>query len=376
MIANHAEKALYIVPVPLDTASIGDATICSPVVFKRERGSLICSILPTPTTDLGKMCSGSSLRSTSFSEAIRRAEWTISSPHNAPISHPAASNLDTNLKTSSASEDISSNSSKLNLVFVTETTILPPFIASNTTQIIRYGTGLEFLAEAKKHFPECSPSAVILPCIFGTRLEGPLLLATGKAPENVPFHDGQSLRTYYEQFKTAIVFVDERMTDNARNLATPWRINAVFVVQMALNALPKDGDVKVLLNLVNINAVTALAGPQSLILVHISGKYYFYRGIANRNHLNTSTLAFGSDITNIVDFTDLEALLDPRVKRIVNLDKANEVLLPNIGKDNQGAKASSFGQFLELRRLDMHTLETLRSQESKAYCIIMHETLF
>lgn len=78
MIANHTEKALYIVPVPLDAASIGDATLCSPVVIKREGDSLVCSILPTPTTDLNKCCTTSSLQSTSFNEAIQRADWTIS----------------------------------------------------------------------------------------------------------------------------------------------------------------------------------------------------------------------------------------------------------------------------------------------------------
>jgi hypothetical protein len=330
MIANHAEKALYIVPVPLDAASIGDATICCPLVFKREGDSLICSILPTPTTDLDKMCSGSSLRSTSFNEAIQRAEWTISAPI-APISRSLVPIIDTN-PDASPLDNLSLDSTKPNLVFVTQTTILPPLIATDTAQIIRFGSGLEIMSRAEKPFPDSNPSVVVLPCIFGTRLEGPLLLATGKSPENVPFHDEQSLRAYYENFKAAIVFVDERMTDNARNLATPWRINAIFVVQMVLEATPKDVDVKALLDLVNINAVTALAGPQSLVLVQISGKYYFYRGIANRTHLNTSTLTFGSDVTNIVDFTDLEALLDPSVKRMVNLDEANTVLLPNLGQ--------------------------------------------
>jgi hypothetical protein len=85
MIANHAEKALYITPIPLDAASIGHATICSPVVFKREKDPLICSILPTQTTDVGKMCSGTSLQSASFKEAIQRAEWNISAL-TAPVS--------------------------------------------------------------------------------------------------------------------------------------------------------------------------------------------------------------------------------------------------------------------------------------------------
>ncbi len=44
-------QVLYIIPVPLDAATIGDATICCPLVIKRDGDSLICSILPKATTD-------------------------------------------------------------------------------------------------------------------------------------------------------------------------------------------------------------------------------------------------------------------------------------------------------------------------------------
>ncbi|PMD54408.1 uncharacterized protein K444DRAFT_646257 [Hyaloscypha bicolor E] len=353
MIANHTEKALYIVPVPLDAASIGDATICSPVVFKRDGESLICSILPTPTSDLGKMCSGSSLQSTSFPEAIQRADWTVSAPPVSLRSHPAASFNTATPDIASTLEAVSLISTKQNAVFVTQTTVLPSIITPNTTQIIRFGTGLEFLSEAQEIAPESSPSAVVLPCIFGSRLEGPLLLATGKTPENVPFHDEQSLRAYYEDFESAVVFVDERMTDNARNLATPWRMNAVFILQMTALAAPKDGDA--ILDLINISAVTALAGPQSLVLVQITEKYYFYRGIANRSILNTSNFAFGSDVTKTVESTGLESLLDPRAKRMINLRDANTVLLPSSGKMALPQDLKDLFQILSLNQI--HNLE-------------------
>jgi hypothetical protein len=71
-------QVLYIIPVPLDAATIGDATICCPLVIKRDGGSLICSILPTATTDRGMMCSSDKLVSPCFPEAIKRADFTIS----------------------------------------------------------------------------------------------------------------------------------------------------------------------------------------------------------------------------------------------------------------------------------------------------------
>ncbi|KAH7393397.1 hypothetical protein BKA64DRAFT_755541 [Cadophora sp. MPI-SDFR-AT-0126] len=327
MIASHADKALYIVPVPLDAASIGEATICSPVVFKRQGNFLVCSILPTPTTDLNKMCSGSSLESASFKEAIQRAEWSIPEPLSVNSQPPAS---EPTIPMDLSVVEAPPNTNKPNVVFLTHTAVLPSKMNKEAAQIIQFGTGLEFVT-ATNSTSESTPSTVVLPCLFGARLEGPLLLATGKAPQNVPFSDEGALQAYYESFETAVIFVDERMTDNARNLATTWRLNAVFVIQMSPDTPAAGPDVTKLLDLVNINAVTALAGPQSLVLVQIAERFYFYRGIAKQTHLNTSKLDFGADITNTVEETGLELLLDPRAKRLINLSEPNAVLLPYSG---------------------------------------------
>lgn len=120
------------------------------------------------------------------------------------------------------------------------------------------------------------------------------------------------------------------MTDNARNLAPTYRMNALFIVQLTPEIESKDTDaVLSVMNSANVNAVTALAGPQSLIVVQISEKYYFYRGIANRAHLNTSRLAFGSDVTSALQSVGMDSILDPRVDRIVNLDDTNPIILPH-----------------------------------------------
>ena len=201
------------------------------------------------------------------------------------------------------------------------------------TQIISFGTGIEFKLPDEELPTKTQPSAVVLPCIFGSQLQGPVLLATGTVPSNVPFLDESALRDYYEQLKNIVVIVDDRMTDNARNLATSYRINALFIVQLSPQNEPKNNDdVLSLLNSANINAVTALAGPQSLVLIQISEKYYFYRGLANRAHLNTSGLAFGSNVTSILKSVGMESMIDPRVERMVNLGDANTIILPTSGQ--------------------------------------------
>ncbi|KAL2068167.1 hypothetical protein VTL71DRAFT_16265 [Oculimacula yallundae] len=353
MVANHAEKALYIVPVPLDAATIGEATIATPVVFKREGERLICSILPTPTTDLNKMCSGSSLISTSFVDAIERAEWTITTP--LPVGSlntlTPASDADLPLDLTNTAQVEVPFVTKSSAVFMTDTTVLPPMISKHTTQIIKYGRGLEFVHEGNPG-PDNAPSTVVLPCMFGSILEGPLLLALGKTPVDVLVSDDESLRTHYEQYDSVVVFVDERMTDNARNLAGPWRINAVFIIQMTPDTLPTGSDITKLLDLININSVTALAGPQSLVLVQISDKFYFYRGIANSIHFNTANLTFGTEVTKVVEINGLRDLLVPRVKRLINLSEPrNMVLLPKSGSTTEPKELKKLFESLTLDQI-------------------------
>ena len=243
---------------------------------------------------------------------------------------------------------------KPNAVFLTYTAVLPAKMINDTTQVIQFGTGLEFFHDGNLA-SESTPSTVVLPCLFGAQLEGPLLLATGKVPQNVPFSDQVALRAYYESFDTAVVFVDERMTDNARNLATKWRLNAVFVIQMAPDTPAPGSDATKLLDLVNINAITALAGPQSLVVVQIAERFYFYRGISNQIHLNTSKLDFGADVTSTVEEIGLESLLDSRAKRLINLSEYNTVLLSYSGSMVEPKDLKDLFESLSLEQLQ--TLE-------------------
>ncbi|KAJ5433883.1 hypothetical protein N7491_004478 [Penicillium cf. griseofulvum] len=322
LVADHVDKVLFIVPVPLDTATIRKATICCPLVIKRDRDSLVCSILSTATTDVKMYCNSKRLESPSFAEAINRADFTIAAKSKTPTNVASTRDL-AKEETISTSESLR-KITKENAVIVTDL---------KKTQIIRFGTGIEFEQPGEEFRTKSEPSAVVLPCIFGSQLQGPFILATGTAPSNVPFSDEFSMREYYKGLKNAVVIVDDRMTDNARNLATSYRINALFIVQLGTQTQPKNtDDVMTLLNSANINAVTALAGPQSLVLVQISERYYFYRGIANRAHINTSNLEFGSDITSILDAVGVESILEPRIERIVTLGDANRIILPTSGR--------------------------------------------
>ena len=247
---------------------------------------------------------------------------------------------DAALENSSAEEEANSGSQNLhkilakrNAIITTNSSALPSFLDLESTQIIAFGKGIEFKLPGQESPTETQSCAVVLPCIFGSQLHGPVLLATGAVPANVPFVGEHALHDYYNQLKNIVVIVNDRMTDNARNLASSFRINALFIVQLAPEGKPKTTeDVLTLLNSANINAATAMAGPQSLILVQIFNKYYFYRGLANRVLLNTFGLAFGSDVTSVFESMGMDSLIDPRADRMVRLGDTDTVILPKSGQ--------------------------------------------
>lgn len=80
LLADHSNKTLYIIPVPLDAATTAcDATICCPLVIQKNasNNTLLCSILPIPTTQTGVYCLGAVTSSTAFSRAIMHGNTLV-----------------------------------------------------------------------------------------------------------------------------------------------------------------------------------------------------------------------------------------------------------------------------------------------------------
>lgn len=296
------------------------------------------------------MCNSSRTVSPAFKQAIARADFIGSgvATHGPTLTGLSAQSTsmeqNTDYYTDSGDEVTADAIQNLNIadgwtapknaVVMADGTALPDCVGVKDFQMIKFGAGLTFENEAIDTATESQASTAMLPCIFGTELSGPMLLATGACPSGLPFRSGADLRKFYEQLEYVVVIVNDSMMDGARNLASSYRMNAVFVVQPKQDAAP-DGpfDMDEYLNGVNINAVTAMAGPQSLILVQREGKFHFYRGIANRKHLNTALLDFGSDVTTVVESIGLAQLLEPRAKRIYDLDDdSNAILLPGSGQ--------------------------------------------
>ena len=381
LVVNHKLKVLYIVPVPLDEATIGmlftiatsavgqwtplhesrikfiniftnistgNATLCSPLVIKKNRSenTLICSILPNPGVDVDLMCTGSVLPSLSFAIAIGRATFVIDEPQPRVIQSTADLPINEYTFNSTSLAEVQLGT---NVILATHSAILPN--SQEVSQIIRFGKGLEWVIDDQ--IDTSTRSLSVFPCVLGGILEGPLLLATGEAPLRVPLQNMSDLHQYYKQAKSIVVIVDENMTDNARTLATTWRINGLFIVQKPGELQNDSQDVTSILDNLNINAITALAGPQSLILAQLGSKYYFYRGMANHQYIDPSEFKFGLDVTELISSGEISAekLFHPSWPRLVDLSQDNPIYLPKSGQTLQLSQLENTFRVLTLSEI-------------------------
>lgn len=244
--------------------------------------------------------------------------------------------------TSEASEDVESLSvadtkareeisKKKRAIFVTNKTVLPTAVKNEDCQRILYGNGLEF-QQGTDGFATKQSDGIVLPCILGTRMQGSILLATGAAGKNIPFHNQNDLHDYYNNLETIVVFADERMTDSARNVASSYRINALFIIQLGSTPVKWTAqNVLARMNSANINAITSLAGPLSLVLAQINERFYFYRGLGNKKYWDTTYLEFGVEVTGQVESIGLDKVAYPARKKVLNLDDSLSVVQQSSG---------------------------------------------
>ncbi|KAK6504268.1 hypothetical protein TWF506_002470 [Arthrobotrys conoides] len=301
-ICDHDAKIMYVVPVPLDQATIGDATICVPVVGRR-RGDKVCySVLPTAVTS-NQVASGSNLRGDTLTRAIAREP-------------PAPAAPQTGAQDSGATQKHEKKKSRIDDATIEDLTIVevdtekPLFVTEEGCKFpecakgkggnyITYFQGITVHSEEPADV-DTSDKKVVLPCVLGNSLEGSMILAVGK-----PF---KGAKVTYPQYKRLfdkaplVVFtVSDRMTDQARVLNPDIRCNGLFIVQTT-TPVPSQSTVSVedILNDIKVNAITSLAGPQSIVVIQLGDRYYFYRGI-RWTGIFEEIPKFAEDITEAIE---------------------------------------------------------------------------
>ncbi|KAK6532859.1 hypothetical protein TWF281_007032 [Arthrobotrys megalospora] len=301
-ICDHNAKIMYVVPVPLDQATIGDALICVPVVGRR-RGDKVCySVLPTAVTS-DQVASGSNLGGDTLTRAIAREPPAPAPPQTGgQASETAGKHEKKKAKTDEAAMEaltiVEVDTAKP--LFVTEEGCKFPECAKGKNgNYITYFQGITVHSEEPADV-DTTNKKVVLPCVLGNPLEGSMILAVGK-----PF---SGAKVTYNQYKRLfdkaplVVFtVSDRMTDQARVLNPDIRCNGLFIVQTT-TPLPSQSTASVedILNDIKVNAITSLAGPQSIVVIQLGDRYYFYRGI-RWTGLFEEIPKFGEDITEAIE---------------------------------------------------------------------------
>ncbi len=348
LIVNHDTRTLYLVPVPLDRASIGDATVCCSAVGRRLGDKIRFTFLPNPPTCLQIHAGSSRLprAQTAINAAItmsrdilrkceeRRHETQL---ERRPVQASATDRPDTE-----NSKDGDFAISRVSTVAIMEKgTRLPDEFASATSHKLWFGSGLEVAfpenlenignkeTEETQEVRRGDSDEVILPCCLGNVLEGPKLLALGKPA--VGSCSSGYLATMFKQCKLAIIVVSDVMSDQSRMLNAHERINGLFIVQpektYSVAILDKKAAREEYFLDLSVNAVTALAGPQSIIVVQLAENYFFYRGIRWPGVFDTLP-EFGADVTDQVhalsNDTDSRSETFPWPTR-VNISSTGEV---------------------------------------------------
>lgn len=341
LLVNHETRSLYLVPIPLDEASIGDATICCSAVGQRISDTHIrFTFLPNPPTCKRMSAGGGMMAGASgaFREAIQiarsiqdHAQASMTKQRVSASTRSIARAGPVSAGPAEANEKLAERFPDVTQLAVVERGCRIPE-AILPSHVLEFGTGLKLQAYVSHGDIVRKSADAVFPCCLGNILEGRKLLALGQPSAGLPetVRSVSAFGSLFDKGKIPIVIVSDRMTDQCRLLNPVERVNGLFIIQPHGSYDVTIQDKKELrqafLTDLNINAVTALAGPQALVVVQLADNFFFYRGIRWPGLLETLP-TFGDDITEeIMALRDAEVQL-PWSKR-VSLSQGSEGLSP------------------------------------------------
>ena len=171
---------------------------------------------------------------------------------------------------------------------------------------IKFKSCIEFYDKYKKKICENIQKDVFLPCFPGPYLSGsPLVLLSNTLSNDTNLHE------FLDKSMT-ICFVSDKMTSNARDTAGHYRLDCIFII------IPEEGPgnkkIKDWLYSINKNAISAMAGPKSTILVNWENKFYFLEGYLINGFIESFECGKEIDFTKLKDYCEkVECLKNPLV---------------------------------------------------------------
>lgn len=279
VIVDSANNRLIIVPLSLDRTTVGaDSTFAVLVSIKMVDGDLKYTILPRPIT-LPNIDTSSPI-GRAFETAIALGDETLRqqpvAPPVAPVAAGAsAASADAGGGAQAASATTVEVDQPVTLgdadsrctLFVQSGVVLSCLSpASLNAQVVGWGRGF---SSKDEDIPQLSVECEqpILPHVFG-EVVGPLSSwchqPIGANPDPAVPH--------------VIVVADDTMTDQ-QAASAQYRGDGVLLIIKTVKLIPDGQTPEQVLNTVNINAATSMAGPLSIVLVCIQDQLLWYRGI-------------------------------------------------------------------------------------------------
>uniref|UniRef100_A0A6B2KWR9 Uncharacterized protein n=1 Tax=Arcella intermedia TaxID=1963864 RepID=A0A6B2KWR9_9EUKA len=277
-LVKHSTQTIYMVPCPLDEATIRKATLSGLVVGKVENNVITYVVLTVPVTVDGVNTGDlSTPTSEAVDEAFKQAEIILSTRVNQNQVKPTTESATPQPTVQQVVK--TSESEYLKVIQFVEDSLDPAhFLAQVPTNLfVGFGTGLTFTTSFKVE----PPAPVNLPCIFGN-CENVSALALSTQPKGTC--PASNLNTWHDILNhTKVIIVHCSPTNWLDTVVTSclYSANAIFVVHanVASKADVEDKTkLEEVLNSVGTNSLT-LAGPNSIVLVEILGELYFYRGV-------------------------------------------------------------------------------------------------
>lgn len=254
-LVDHTEKTIFIVPCPLDQATIADATLSGIVYAVKNERTLDCVILNSPikvndvnTGDLG-------LRTLScIQDAIMQGRNILQNPV-----------VESNIKNVKTPPAIEMSKAALFKNQEPSNDSIPYFIQSGVKKFCNFKNPIYF---GQGYSPVSENLDVALPHIFGTISN---ISACSLGQKSKLNFDVKSLINS----RLSIVEVNDKWLD----ITPPSCLTAGNCIMIISPSERGDvSDIQKFINNLCVNA-TCMAGPNSIVLVNIDEELYWYRGV-------------------------------------------------------------------------------------------------
>jgi flagellar biosynthesis regulator FlbT len=266
LLIDYDRKVIYIVPCPLDAASVGDATLAHLVAARVVNGTMLCDVLRRPIT-VNNVNTGDTSDRIRASVDLAIAEVTILEDARAAATQVAQATQATQVAqaasaTAEPADDLMVDASAAAEAHAFTATV---FVQNqNRDKKINHGIiGAQTVYFGQGFTLEPEYTVTTLPHVFG-RVEGGMSPALCSPPEVVPV-----------KTQVSIVYIcSAGISDSNARMMRVWG-NVPVIIEAGI---PLGSDVEATLNQVDV-AAACMAGPNAVVIIRFGDRLFWYRGV-------------------------------------------------------------------------------------------------